>query len=101
MVDKGTRVGAVMNSNDEEVNLFGYGVYVGDHTPVEGVGLFAEMIRKRKDTNPKIELDNGTVIYGCECWWGSEEGVKKDIGDRKINYINVDEWRKDYTKNNS
>jgi len=32
---------------------------------------------------------------------GSEEGVKKDIGDRKINYINVDEWRKDYTKNNS
>lgn len=23
--------------------------------------------------NPKIELDNGDIVYGCQCYWGRVE----------------------------
>lgn len=26
--------------------------------------------------NPRIRLDDGSIIWGCECWWGkADEGV--------------------------
>lgn len=29
--------------------------------------------------NPKILLDNGHVIWGCQCWFASEEKIKSMI----------------------
>ena len=26
--------------------------------------------------NPRLKLDNGEVVWGCECWWGSEAKIK-------------------------
>ena len=26
--------------------------------------------------DPKIILDNGDIVYGSQCWWGSEERIK-------------------------
>ena len=28
----------------------------------------------RAEQNPKIRLDSGEVIYGCQCWWVPVEG---------------------------
>ncbi len=28
--------------------------------------------------NPKILLDSGDVVWGCECWWGPEAEVKAE-----------------------
>lgn len=33
---------------------------------------------QRIDDNPKIQMDDGTVRYGCQVWW---EPVKEDRGD--------------------
>lgn len=62
---------------DSSLLLLGYGVYQGDvvppndiiipgQGPVGTVGLAA----------PKLRLDDGTVIWGGESWWNTEEVVK-------------------------
>lgn len=36
----------------------------------EGKGAF------RIPSNPKIELDSGKIVYGCQCWWSFWEDEK-------------------------
>jgi hypothetical protein len=94
----GDRVGAILSSDADEgtVYFIGYGTYVGDHVPEEAVGFLAEVARSQKRTNPKIELDNGGVVYGCECWWGGEEAVRKKLESFKsIVEVDIDEVRKE------
>lgn len=69
----GSRVGAILSSTDEAVHLIGYGVYDGDFEH-PGWGF----------PNPRITLDNGNIVWGCECWWGDEEKVKASIAGRKV-----------------
>ena len=71
MTKKGERIGAVLKANSETVHLIGYGVYVGDETPPEAVGGFNIGF-----PNPKLQLDDGTVVWGCECWWGPEDKIR-------------------------
>lgn len=74
MTPEGARVGAIRNEEDGQVNFFGYGVYVGRKPCPHLDGM----------PNPKIELDDGGVVWGCESWWGPEEQIKKRIEGRKI-----------------
>lgn len=34
--------------------------------------------------NPKIVLDNGDVVWGCECWWGPEERYEQMVAGRQV-----------------
>ena len=81
---QGDRVCAISHTDDEHIYLYGYGVYEGKEVPPKNVGGLNIGI-----PNPKIRLDNGDVVYGCECWWGTVEGVKKmlDGDEREIVYI--------------
>lgn len=75
MVNPGARVGAISHTTpDDKVHFYGWGVYVGDETGGP-MGAFP---------NPKIQLDDGGVVWGCECWWGAEERVRKAIGVREV-----------------
>lgn len=76
MLEIGSRVGAILGSNKKVVEFFGYGVYEGDFIPTEAVGVLAQVLREAKHENPRIKLDNGKIVYGCECWWGEEKRVK-------------------------
>jgi hypothetical protein len=66
----GTRVLAILSADKNTVKSLGPGVYVGDEVPPDtgGTGWLAEL----GVANPKIVLDNGDVVWGCECWWGLE-----------------------------
>ena len=79
----GERIGAILSADEDTVNFLGYGVYVGDEIPPDG---FAHTIGR---PNPKLQLDNGNVVWGQECWWGSAQAVKKMIGERLIVYVNI------------
>lgn len=69
------RVIAIRNSDEENVYIYGYGEYVGEEPCPK---LF-------NCKNPKIILDNGNVIWGCECWWGNADRVEKEIiKDRNV-----------------
>jgi hypothetical protein len=68
-------------------SFLGYGEYLGDFD-CEPMRLWmAEKARemgehklandfesgKLSRTNPKIRLDSGQELWGCECWWGDAE----------------------------
>ena len=81
----GDRVGAVCEADDETVYFFGYGTYNGEQVIDQSLGVrFLGMTPPEGHENHEIILDNGDKIYGCECWWMSEERMKSFIGDRKV-----------------
>lgn len=87
----GDRVGAMASATDSEVVMFGYGIYEGDHVPPpEIIGPLGPVAPR---SNPKIKLDSGEIVWGCECWWGDEEGVKNAIGCRPVRTITPSEYR--------
>ena len=49
-------------------------------------------------------LDNGKIIYGCECWWGDDVEVKKIVNELKekgykIVYVDIDRERDEFKRN--
>jgi hypothetical protein len=74
----GDRVGAILGGKDGVVKFLGWGVYVGDEVPPADVGGF-----NFGQSNPKITLDNGDTVWGCECWWGSVEGIQRWLDSAK------------------
>jgi hypothetical protein len=74
MTPENTRVGAIRNEADGTVYFFGYGVYVGRKSCPLLDGF----------DNPKIELDGGGTVWGCESWWGPEEKIKQMIGEKQV-----------------
>lgn len=89
----GDRVGAILSADDKAVRFCGFGVYVGDEIPKEAAGWIADVARDMGHANPKIQLDSGKVVYGCECWWGSEEEVRRQLAGREIIHVDIDEER--------
>lgn len=77
MAQVGDRVGAMRNANAEKVFLFGYGVYEGEK-PCPHLSNIP---------NPCIKLDDGTVVWGMECWWGPEDKIKQAIRNRAVEII--------------
>jgi len=73
----GERVGAILSATSEGVvNFLGYGTYDGEHVPPPDV---CPDRHELKITNPRITLDSGETVWGMQCWWGSEEGIRKQI----------------------
>jgi len=90
----GERVGAIHTTSADEVQLFGFGVYVGREVPgPEAAGWLADMVREMGHDNPKIVLDSGKVVYGCECWFGPETEVRETIGGRRAVEVDIDQVR--------
>lgn len=103
MTAPGSRIGAILGSNPETktVQFLGYGVYGGDAAPHEAVGFLAEAIRSTGNTNPRLDLDSGDVVYGCECWWGSEAAVLKRLrlleeAGYRIETVQIGKVREEY-----
>ena len=97
MTKIGSRVIAVACAEDGKVKTFGEGTYAGDFIPGEEVaGWMGEALREHGVPNPRIDLDNGKVVWGCECWWGDVEAFKKRIPD-DYEWIIIDP--EDYRKN--
>lgn len=86
------RVGAVLSSNEEHINFLGWGEYVGDEVPPADTDpeSFLQMLHDNGIPNPKIVLDNGSVVWGCQCWWGPEQKMLEWIDSRKLVIVDVD-----------
>ena len=100
MYKPGIRVGTMQSATKDEVNLFGYGIYEGDFVPPhEVVGPFGTMddVEQSDGTmglsNPRIRLDDGDVVWGCECWWGAEETFREAIEGRRVIKVSVADYR--------
>jgi len=81
-VKVGDRVGAYMSVSHEDGTafFFGYGTYIGHEIPPnEGQMSLTSYLNGLRRSNPKLLLDSGEVVWGCECWWGPEEEVKAEM----------------------
>lgn len=94
-VKHGERVGVILGSKpDGSLDFLGYGTYVGDEVPPdEGGGSMTGMLHEAQCTNPKLVLDNGDVVWGCESWWGSEESVRAKVASHVAGGGTVNEVR--------
>ena len=90
----GDRVGAILGSNkDGGIDFFGYGVYEGDFISTEAVGFMADIARELSHENPRLKMDDGSIVYGCECWWGPEDKVRKLLEGRDVNIVSIESIR--------
>lgn len=98
----GTRIFAVLSADQDEVRLIGRGEYLGDlpfNTADENVRLFgfapSELEKEVPGhKNPCLKMDDGNIVWGCECWWGPESKLEETIGGRKIVQVDIKEERK-------
>ena len=95
-------MGAIFGASPDSVEFLGYGVYDGDFIP-NGAGGIGPVCVEIGKTNPRITLDNGKVVWGCECWWGPEEHIKavlarKKLGGGDVINVDIDEIRKTYAR---
>lgn len=123
-VEPGDRVYAIESETASEVRAFGGGVYEGMHLPPDGtIGVGGEVLRYHEMTetavrqlmeqrpesdeetlrwiiadsapkNPRIRLDSGEIVWGCQCWWGPEETVLGNIesSGKTITEVTVAEY---------
>ena len=81
MTKVGERVGAILSADEAGVKFLGYGKLEGEFIPPTEIGGLGVFLNELGIPNSKITLDNGEVVWGCECWWGPEEEVKQKIAD--------------------
>lgn len=80
------RVFAILNSTDTTIFLLGFGLYVGDEVPPPEVTFAGTPVRC---PNPKIVLDNGQVVWGCQCWFGDESRWPKFSKGKIVMYTTL------------
>ena len=85
----GERVGAILSGEGDTCYFIGYGIYEGDFIPESNIGGFGKLLKEVGITNPRIKLDNGGYVYGCECWWGAEDSIRERLKNFK-NIVLVD-----------
>lgn len=78
------RVTAAICVKNGKALIAGHGNYVGDVVPPPGVALMGIELHELGHKNPKIELDNGNVIWGCQCWWGPETKMAEEMTGLEI-----------------
>ncbi len=100
MSNIGDRVGAVYGckKDSKTIEFFGYGTYEGLHIPVEAVGFWADCMRDAKAENPRIRLDDGSCVYGCECWWGTISAVEEMMEGREVVYVDINKIREEFLR---
>ena len=91
----GDRVGCFLSVVRNTALFLGYGTYVGDEVPPnEGQTSLTSYLSGLRKANPKIVLDSGDIVWGCECWWGPEEEVKAECARlEKVIPITITEAR--------
>jgi len=91
-VKKSDRVGCFLDGT----TFIGFGYRLGCFPTPKSIGTD---LRIREGTlNPKIVLDSGEVVWGCECWWGNAKEIQFKIdalGSLKRD-ITVKQLRKDF-----
>ena len=95
MRKKGDRVGAICGNNEGVIEFFGYGTYEGNEIPPKGIKFFGVDLYEAEHRNPKIVLDDGSVVWGCECWFGDETRVKKVLEGKVVKIVKIEDYRKE------
>lgn len=88
--EPGDRIMAVRNYDEKQkvLYIFGAGTYQGRELPTDDVPGGRDL-RMREIENPKLVMDDGTVVWGMESWWGPEENIKAMFEPEEVEYKTV------------
>lgn len=78
-MEKGTRIGAILSSSEKKLKILGYGVFEGEEIPPADSKGMGKLLHEQQIPNPKMRLDNGIIIWGFQCWWGTEVQIKEQV----------------------
>lgn len=101
----GRKVLAVNTINNERryVEVLGRGTFLGVFPPDTALGNIADDVRELGELNPKIELNDGQIVWGCECWW--MDAYRGDMWlaelasiGYEIRDVSISDLRADYTE---
>lgn len=79
MAEVGDRVGAIRNADPNTVYMYGYGTYEG----MQPCPLLNDI------PNPRIKLDDGSTVWGMECWWGPEDKMREAISEKPERTVQI------------
>lgn len=98
---KPQRIGAILYTDKDTKKVFflGYGEFVGCESPPDYVRGCVYLVRQSNGMNPKLRLDSGKIVWGCECWWGGESETRQELKEKKqkgyeVVEVDIDEVRK-------
>src|SRR5512137_163150 len=89
----GDRVMAIISAERETMTVksLGEGVYMGEEMlPDTAVGFLAKAVRAARAPNPRIDLDSGKTVWGCECWWGTVKSFRDRLPSPPWTWVDVD-----------
>lgn len=96
------RVGVLhyADSVTKEVYSLGYGEVIGYEVPPVGIWGSVGSPHRVGVQTPRIDLDSGTTIYGCESWWLPEAEMKTFLaglirGGYNVNRADIVQYRRD------
>ena len=90
----GMRVGVFHSCTKDTLLLFGYGVYEADEVPPEGIFGPSGPMSTLEMPLPKLRLDDGLIIWGCEAWWCPEAEVQAMAQGREVIRPKIESQRK-------
>ncbi|BBI61608.1 hypothetical protein [Vreelandella sulfidaeris] len=93
MTSVGQRVGALISANGGVVKFLGFGTRIEDKVPPANAGGFGQMLNEMGHTNICLKMDDGTEVFGCECWWGPEESIKTKFEGWEFEKISINDHR--------
>lgn len=87
----GSRVVALSHTDKTRVYIYGHGTYKGQEIPPPGTYVMGTDFNEISMPSPKIELDNGKVVWGAKCHIGPEDGFNDYVvKGRKVITIDPD-----------
>lgn len=89
----GDRVYVVLGQEkgSETVRILGPGTYQGHEVPPEGRPTMAQLLHEAGVANPKILLDSGEVVWGCEVWWGDYQDMQRTLKGHETKMVTMAE----------
>lgn len=94
----GGRVIALQSIKNNVAYSLGGGVFKGYEIPNAVQFPHLRMFSENNIPNPRIDLDSGGVVWGCECWWGSEESVTAQLASKEVVSVTVEQLRAPVTQ---
>lgn len=81
MTRPGARVIAIQLIDGDVVYTYGRGTYTGYDKVPDGAIV---PLSFDGEYSPRIELDRGGTVYGCQCWWGDEDVLLNRFYDKQF-----------------
>jgi hypothetical protein len=89
----GDRLGVLYCLTDHAAYVLGGGVYLGREVPPPDIRCCGRIPYSSGLPMPKIQLDQGGIVWGCEAYWAHETVLLSHIGNRPQILIRLEDLR--------